>query len=332
MQKRKRDRRWSRREFVAGIATVAASGLLRAQDMPKMAGSGDREMFIVPNFHPASCGWLTTFSKERIYCANSYLSHLDRVRDDAQYQFVLSEVNNVIAIMNFRPERIPELKQRVKEGRVEFVNAFFLESTINLSGGEALARMGAVGLRWYEMMFGVRPRYAWCIDTCGVHDQMAQIAHGLGLDALIYTRKNPTGKTIYWTESPDGSRVLTLSPGSYGDAASIFQTKTALTAAELHKLEDEFVEKEKITPAGAPLMAISSSGDYSLAPPGEDVPDSISETVERCGSQAECAFYNAQSVCRCNRAWRQKRRHKNSRRTRVARRMTSTRSGSRIQG
>src|SRR5665213_526147 len=118
MQKRKRERRWSRREFVAGIATVAASGLLRAQDMPTMAGPGDREMFIVPNFHPASCGWLTTFSKERVYCANSYLDHLDRVRDDPHYRFVLSEVNNIVAIMNFQPARIPELKQRVAEKRV----------------------------------------------------------------------------------------------------------------------------------------------------------------------------------------------------------------------
>ena len=67
---------------------------------------GKRKVYLVPNFHPASCGWLTTFSKERVYCANSYLDHLDRVRDDPAYEFVMSEINNIIAIMNFRPERI----------------------------------------------------------------------------------------------------------------------------------------------------------------------------------------------------------------------------------
>src|SRR5882724_3710860 len=121
MQRRKKDRRWSRREFVAGMATVAASGLAHARGRSKAADVKERDVYIVPHFHPASCGWLTTFSKERVYCANSYLSHLDRVRDDAEYQFVLSEVNNVVAIMNFRPERVPELKQRVNEGRVELV-------------------------------------------------------------------------------------------------------------------------------------------------------------------------------------------------------------------
>ena len=42
----------------------------------------------------------------------------------------------MIAILNFQPQRFAELKERVKQGRVELVNAFFLESTINLSGGE----------------------------------------------------------------------------------------------------------------------------------------------------------------------------------------------------
>src|SRR5689334_22088561 len=125
----------TRREFAAAISgTVLAAVVAEAKGPPE----DRRRVYIVPNFHPASCGWLTTFSKERMYCANSYLSHLDRVRDDPNYEFVMSEVNNIIAIMDFQPHRIPELKARIRQGRVELVNGFSLESTINLSGGEAL--------------------------------------------------------------------------------------------------------------------------------------------------------------------------------------------------
>ena len=138
----------SRRRFLSTAATAGlalrASGQFQAKPP---------EAVLVSNFHPASCGWLTTFSRERVYCANSYFDHLDRVRDDANYAFVLSEVNNIIAMMNFKPDRIPELKQRIAEGRVELVNAFFLESTINLSGGEALVRLGVEGRRWYQQVF-----------------------------------------------------------------------------------------------------------------------------------------------------------------------------------
>jgi hypothetical protein len=113
----------NRREFMAAISAAAIG--FSAKSVAQTGSSGPRKVFLVPNFHPASCGWLTTFSRERVYCANSYLDHLDRVRDDPQYAFVLSEVNNIIAIMNFQPQRIPELKQRVAEKRVEMVNGYF---------------------------------------------------------------------------------------------------------------------------------------------------------------------------------------------------------------
>src|ERR1022692_4673351 len=151
--------RLNRREFMAAISAAAVG--FSAKGVAQTGGSGPRKVFLVPNFHPASCGWLTNFSRERVYCANSYLDHLDRVRDDPQYAFVLSECNNMIAIMNFQPERIEEIKQRTKEGRVELVNATFLEMTINLSGGEALIKEGVEGLRWQEQVMGVSPRIMW---------------------------------------------------------------------------------------------------------------------------------------------------------------------------
>jgi alpha-mannosidase len=291
MKKRRRTTRFNRREFVAGAATLALGRWAQAElSAGKEVSKSGRDVYIVPNFHPASCGWLTTFSKERVYCVNSYFSHLDRVRDDPQYEFVMSEVNNVIGVMNFRPERVVELKQRVQEKRVELVNAFFLESTINLSGGEALVRLGVEGLLWYEKMFGVRPKYAWCIDTCGVHDQMAQIAKGLGLKALIYTRKNPTGKTMYWTASPDGSQVLTLCPGDYSQASSIFESKTPLTSTDLDKLEKEFATKESTTPENAAVLILGGGGDYSVAPKMKDYPSTFLTQWAQSGIQRKLRF------------------------------------------
>lgn len=46
------------------------------------------------------------------------------------------------------------------------------------------------------------------IDVCGTHEQMAQIASGLGLDAMVYTRKNPTGKSMFWSVSPMDRKCL----------------------------------------------------------------------------------------------------------------------------
>ncbi len=229
-------------------------------------------VYIVPNFHPASCGWLTNWSTERNYCANSYIDHLNRVRDDSNYQFVLSECNTMIAIQNFAPDRFEEIKARIKEGRVELPNAFFLEPTINLSGGEALVKMGIEGLRWQKEVMGVSPRFCWAIDVCGTHEQMPQICTGLGLEGLIYTRCNRSDKSIFWSESPDGTKVMTFVPGHYSDFGHLFHATEPLTDKQLDELKQNLLKKTEKTPSGAPLLVLGGYNDYSLAPANHNNP------------------------------------------------------------
>jgi len=249
------------------------------------------QVFVVPNFHPASCGWLANWSVERNYCANSYLDHLDRVRDDANYGYAQSECNNLIAIQNFQPERFAELQQRVKAGRVELVNAFFLEPTINLSGGEALAKMGIEGLRWQQQVMGVRPRYCWAIDVCGTHAQMPQLCDLLGLDALIYTRCNRAGKAVFWSESPDGSRVLTLVPGGYSEnLGGSYAAKQPLTDGQLQQVAKAISGKLGRAPAGAPVLVLGGNGDYSLAPARHENPTEFLEAWKKFRPDCEIRY------------------------------------------
>jgi hypothetical protein len=274
------------------------------------AADAPREVHVVPNFHPASCGWLTDWSTERNYCANSYFDHLDRVRDDASYNFALSECNNLIAMLNFRPGRIAELKQRIREGRVELCNAFFLEPTINLSGGEALVKVGVEGLRWQQQVMGVRPRLSWMIDVTGMHEQMAQIVTGLGLDALVYCRLNPTGSTMHWLESPDGTRTLAISPGHYLEWCPMFGAKEPLAEKQLLALADDIrarIEPKsqdregkrlaadlksapRLTPAGAPVLILGGSGDYNLAPLCKSYPGEFLRQFKQVAPQYDVKF------------------------------------------
>ncbi len=270
-----------------------------------------RPVYVVPNFHPASCGWLTDWSTERNYCANSYFDHLDRVRDDANYSFALSECNNLIAMLNFRPDRIAELKQRLGEGRVELCNAFFLEPTINLSGGEALVKCGVEGLRWQQALLGARPRLAWMIDVTGMHEQLAQISAGLGLDGFAYCRHNPTGYAIHWAESPDGTRALAVAPGRYSDWQPVFKSSEPLTAKQLAELQadlrwradptpltpEEIVRNAKPSggeprraPDGAPLLLFGGSADYSLAPLYKPYPTEFLQQFKQAAPEFDVRF------------------------------------------
>ncbi len=275
----------ARFEVLEGLRTRTAAERAR-----KPVQLPDR-VFVVPNFHPASCGWLANWSVERNYCANSYLNHLDRVRDDANYGYAQSECNTMIAIANFQPQRFEELKERVKQGRVELVNAFFLESTINLSGGEALAKMGIEGLRWQQQVMGMRPRFCWTIDVCGTHAQMPQLCEQLGLEGLIYTRCNRSGKTVFWSESPDGSRVLTLVPGGYAEnLGGAYAARQQLTQAQLAQAARAISSKLPATPVGAPVLVLGGYGDYSLAPPRHEHPTEFLEQWKKAYPECDLRY------------------------------------------
>jgi alpha-mannosidase len=286
------------RIVVAGGWVVCSAASLPAQPAggPQIESRVQRRdgyagpVLVVPNFHPASCGWLADFSTERNYCAYSYLDHLDRVRDDAHYRFALSEVNNIMAIMEFEPARVEELKQRVREGRVELVNAFFLEPTINLSGGEALVKMGVEGLRWQQQVMGARPRQVWAIDVTGVHEQMGQITAALGLDALVYTRDNPTGSVLHWLESPDGTRILCVSPGHYSEWGSVFSSPVALNEAQLKALAADVQNKARRTPAGAPVLVLGGAGDYALPPVYQPYPSEFLSRFKQVAPDLDVRF------------------------------------------
>ena len=277
--------------FLVAICTIFLMGTLsfstiNAQDK---VNPGDLpNVCLVPNMHPASCGWLVNFSVERNYCANSYFAHLDRINEDPKYNFAISEVNNMIAMLNFQPERFGELKKRISEGRAEAVNAMFLELTPNLSGGEAIVRMGVNGINWQKEMLGVKPRFNWMIDVTGFHEQLAQITAGLGMEAQVHCRHNISGSPLYMAESPDGTKVLTISPGHYSnnDWRKLFTTASALKAADIKEFASKVASVSSGTPDGAkpgalgqnqysyknkfphqlPYLALVGSGDYSLPP------------------------------------------------------------------
>lgn len=261
--------KYTRREFIkkGTAATVAASALGGISSCARSSSGSRTTLYIVPNSHCTIAGWLDDFDTERNYCLNNYLDHLDRVNSDPHYAFVYSEVANLVTFLQFASHRLKELKERVREGRVEFVNAFFLEAAMNLSGGEAIVQLGVHGLRWYEKFFGLRPRHGWMIDVVGNHRQMPQIVAGLGLETLLFCRNNPAQKTVFWWVAPDGTRMLTIcNANSYAELPEIFTTQQPLNASQLARIAKVIDWKKEHSPSQKTLLALGGSGDYSLAP------------------------------------------------------------------
>jgi alpha-mannosidase len=224
-------------------------------------------IYLVPNTHGTVSGWLVDFDTERSHVVNNYSDHMDRIARDPNYTMAFSEVPNLMTLMQFAPERMQQLQDQMLGGRLELVNGFFLEPTINLSGGEALVQMGVLGLRWYDELLGRRPRFAWMNDVCAGHRQMPQIVGGLGLDAIFFSRNGPTDKSTFWWVAPDGTRTLAVCSGrGYAASSEIFKCEEPLTSMQLERLGQFFEEERAVSASQTSIFAPVGGGDYSLAP------------------------------------------------------------------
>jgi alpha-mannosidase len=268
------------------MVTMMKYGLLVCFILCGLAAPADDSrpltVYMAPNTHGTVSGWLVDFDSERSHVVNNYLSHMDRVAADPNYAMAFSEVPNLMVLMQFTPDRMAQLQRQVKEGRLELVNGFFLEPSISLSGGEALVQMGVLGLRWYDEVFGRRPRFSWMIDVCGTHRQMPQIVSGLGLEALFFSRDNPAPQSTFWWRSPDGSRTLAVCLGrGYSTVSRLFKTADPLPEAEMKKMRDFFALDRQFSATRSGIFVSVGGGDYSLAPKRATYPSELIETWQR---------------------------------------------------
>lgn len=239
-------------------------------------------MHIVPNTHGTIGGWLVDFDTERNYVLNNYLAHLDLAGRSPEYQFVWSEAPNLITLLELEPRREPDLRERIRRGQVELVNAFFLESDVTLPGGETLARLGIEGIRWQERVFGVKPRFLWAIDITGAHRQLPQIASRLGLEAVVFTRNNPAGRTAFWWRAPDGSRALAITAPHYMELRELFQAENPRDEKALEAVRRAIEERLLYSPSPRLALFLAGASDYSLPPAlGERVEEFLKEWGKR---------------------------------------------------
>jgi hypothetical protein len=150
------------------------------------------------------------------------------------------------------------------------------------------------------------------IDVTGVHEQMAQITARLGLDALFYSRDNPTGSVLHWVQSPDGTKALAVSPGHYSEWNPLFKSRDPLSDQELDEmlkdiawrarpapLTTEEIRKGRRldgsgprprVPTGTPVLILVGSGDYSLAPVRQTYPAEFLGQMKKKALQTDIHF------------------------------------------
>ncbi|HYF95186.1 MAG TPA: glycoside hydrolase family 38 C-terminal domain-containing protein [Symbiobacteriaceae bacterium] len=140
----------------------------------------------------------------------TFRSALDRLQENPDLVFVHSSAAQY-AFMEPHPALLAEIAQAVARKSWEPVGGFWVEPDMNIPSGEALARQGLHGQRYFQRVLGRCATVAFLPDSFGHPPTLPQIFKQCGLDCFLFWR--PVGGEIdlpsnfFIWEGPDGTRI-----------------------------------------------------------------------------------------------------------------------------
>lgn len=208
-------------------------------------------------------GWMDTPAycrKDRI--DQIILPALELARRNKKFKFEMEQTLNLMEFLEDHPRRKEELIALYREKRFGW-GATYNQPYEGLSSGEQLIRQAYYGRKWIrENLPGCDDRVANNMDVPGRTWQMPQILAKSGIPNLFVSRM---GEGLYDWYSPDGSKVLTFTPGNYGWASLFWKFFDNDGVTAFHKLHhraqlwSDYFRLHAIPPHYAILMSCDAT-------------------------------------------------------------------------
>ncbi|MCL6296581.1 glycosyl hydrolase-related protein [Jejuia spongiicola] len=192
---------------------------------------------------------------------------LDIMKTDEHYYFGMEQALNLKEFIEDQPERKEEVIERYREGRFTW-GATYNQPYEGMQTGEQLIREMYFGKLWIKNNFdGINEETAFNTDVPGRTLQFPQILAKSGVKNLFVSRMK---EGFFDWHSPDGSSVLTYSPGNYGWAAMFYKLFDEDAIEAMHKIQNrvkiwsDYYRERKLSPHFAIVISNDASGptDY----------------------------------------------------------------------
>lgn len=220
--------------------TAAAAREILAPVLAAPAASSALTMTAIGHAHIDSA-WLWPVRETMRKVARTF-SNVDALMDEyPELTFTATSAQQYKWLKEGYPEIFERVRARVAEGRWFPSGGMWVESDVNLPGGEALVRQLTYGTRFFEAEFGMRSRTLWLPDSFGYPAALPQIARQAGMDGFLtqklsWNRINQLPHSTMWWEGIDGSRILAHFP-----PVNCYDSE--VSAEEIERAENNFCEK-----------------------------------------------------------------------------------------
>lgn len=159
--------------------------------------------------------------RETIEVCNNTFQSANNIMDAKQdATFAQSQAVFYRWMQDLYPDTFKRIRDRVKEGRWEIVGGMWVEPDCNLPSGDSWMRQLLYAKTYFRKTFGVDVKLGWNPDSFGYNGNMPMLYRAAGIDAFItqkigWNDTNVFPHRVFWWESGDGSRILSVFPFDY---------------------------------------------------------------------------------------------------------------------
>lgn len=205
----------------------------------------DKKLHMIGNAHLDPV-WLWNWQEGFQEVKATFRSALDRMNEDENFVFTCSSAAFYEWVEHNNPQMFEEIKKRVEEGRWEVVGGWWIQPDCNIPSGEAFARQGLYGQRYFKEKLNTLATTGYNVDSFGHNGNLPQILKKSGLDNYVFMRPMPLEKGLpgrtFWWKSMDGSSVMTYRiPYEYCSWGKELEKYTQRLKCELQDGEEELM-------------------------------------------------------------------------------------------
>ncbi|MHA1292737.1 MAG: alpha-mannosidase [Promethearchaeota archaeon] len=167
-------------------------------------------VFVSPHFHYDYL-WCDTPDGMGAKSAKIIKEALLLMRKYSDYKYVIDSVMPIEYFKLHFPEMVDELKQRVKEKRIELIGGMIIAPDTLMPNGESLVRQVLYGTEYFKKNFNVDSKIGYLLDSFGQTPQLPQILKKAGFEFFIFWRgaNNRNLPSEFYWRALDGSKILT---------------------------------------------------------------------------------------------------------------------------
>jgi len=153
--------------------------------------------------------WMWRFDETAMITVETFRTMLQLMREYPGFTFAQSQASVYKIVEDYAPELLPEIRQRIQEGRWEVTASHWVETDKNMPGGESLTRHLLYTRKYLKDLLGLSDgqfEIDYEPDTFGHGANVPEILSSGGVKYMYHCR-GYGGHNLYRWQAPSGARV-----------------------------------------------------------------------------------------------------------------------------